>query len=76
LATGARALPLAQRRLRDFGTRVSYPLIVGNRGFVTALENDACRPLLYALDLTTGAEPSSRPLGGMRRGSRLPRRAV
>src|SRR5262245_13191628 len=64
LTTAAPAPPLTQRWSVDLGDLLSYPLIVGNRVFVVALETNAYGPALYALDLGTGAELWSRHLGG------------
>jgi hypothetical protein len=64
LTTAALAPPLTQRWSRDLGDYTSYPLIVGERVFVTALESEAAGPVLHALDLGTGEELWSRRLGG------------
>jgi hypothetical protein len=49
--------PLAQRRSRDLGGSVSYPLIAGGRVFVTAAVTASgfSGTTLFALDQATGS---------------------
>jgi outer membrane protein assembly factor BamB len=58
------APPLARKWSRALGERVSYPVIVDGRVFVTARDEDTFGTTVYALDRRTGAILWSRPVGG------------
>jgi outer membrane protein assembly factor BamB len=66
--TAGPALPTTMKRLwsKDFGAALSYPLIVGNRVFVTAVpKSGATSPQVFAFDKRTGRSLwTSAPLGG------------
>ena len=47
--------PLSRRWSVDFGTTVSYPIIVGSRIFVVAAGTSGSSSILYALNAQTGA---------------------
>lgn len=63
--------PLRRLWSTELGEHISYPIVVGDRVFVTVPEPDALRSRVHALDSTTGTVEWSYAVPGHRRWSAL-----